>query len=184
MKATLISSTRLIALVGCAAMVVSAHAGGDAPAPHPVAKAKASSHWTRAAAGKHNGSGIRVSYIVPAGMQPGQSARVQLQFSGVTADDAKVEWRGPAGSSISSAQLGAATTMALPAGQVTTISLDVTAAADGMAYLDVFTSQGGRGSAQSLPLKVGSGKVALKREGTMQTAPSGEKVLSLPSTPK
>ena len=182
MKPTLISSTRLIALLGCAAMVASAHAGSDASA-HPAAKAKHSPHWTLAAA-KHNGSGIRLSYIVPAGMQPGQSARVQLQFSGVTADDAKVEWRGPAGSSISSAQLGSAASVALPAGQVTTISLDVTPAADGMAYLDVFTTQGGRGSAQSVPLKVGSGKVALKREGTMQTAPSGENVISLPSTPK
>ena len=182
MKAMLIFSTRLIALLGCAAMAASAHAGGDAPAHH-AAKAKHSSHWTHAAA-KQNGSGIRLSYIVPAGMQPGQSARVQLQFSGVTADDARVEWRGPAGSNVSSSQLGSATSMALPAGQVTTISLDVTVAADGMAYLDVFTTQGGRGSAQSLPLKVGSGKVALKREGTMETSPSGEQVISLPSTPK
>ena len=152
MKPMLISSpTRLFAVLGCAAMVASAHAGSDAAATHPKAKAKASSHWIHAAA-KHNGSGIRVSYIVPPGMQPGQSARVKLQFSGVTADDARVEWRGPAGSSVSSSQLGTATTMALPAGQVTTISLDVTPAADGMAYLDVFTTQGGRGSAQSLPL--------------------------------
>jgi len=183
MTPTLISSTRLIALLGCAAMVASAHAGSDATATHPAAKARHSPHWTHAA-GKHNGSGIRLSYIVPAGMQPGQSARVQLQFSGVTGDDARAEWRGPAGSSVSSAQLGSAASMALPPGQVTTISLDVVPAADGMAYLDVFTTQGGRGSAQSLPLKVGSGKVALKREGTMETSPSGEKVISLPSTPK
>lgn len=184
MKPTMISSTRLFALLGCAAMAASAQAGGDPAASHGAARAKHSSHWTKAAAAKHNGSGIRLSYIVPAGMQPGQSARVQLQFSGVTADDASVEWRGPAGSNVSSAQLGAASSMALPAGQVTAISLDITPAADGMAYLDVFTSQGGRGSAQSVPLKVGSGAVHLKREGTMQTAPSGEKVISLPSTPK
>ena len=184
MKRTLIPSAWLIALAGSCAMAGTAHADGDPGASPRAAKAKARSHWTEAPAGKQNGSGIRMSYIVPAGMQPGQSARVQLQFSGVTADDARVEWRAPEGSSVSSAQLGAAASMALPPGQVTTVTLDITPAVDGMAYLDVFTFQGGRGSAQSLPLKVGSGAVKLKREGTLQTSPSGEKVISLPSTPK
>lgn len=182
MMRTLTSAAWLIALAGCATIVDPAVAANGSGSPLPV-KAKASSHWTDATA-KHNGSGVRLAYAVPAGLQPGQTGTVELRFSGVTADDARVEWRAPAGASVVSAQAGSATSMALPPGQVTTISLDVTVAADGMAYLDVFTTQAGRGSAQSVPIKVGSGAVLLKREGAMQTGPAGEKVISLPSTPK
>ena len=169
----------LLGLFGSVVVVVSAHADGMPMPPRTV-----KSSWTAAPAGKANGSGVRLSYLVPANLQPGQIARVELRFSGVAVDDARVNWRAPAGSTVTSQQVGAATSMTLPVGEVTTITLDITPAADGMAYLDVFTAQGGRASAQSVPLKVGSGKVAMKREGTVQTAPSGERVISLPSTPR
>ena len=146
------------------------------------AKAKSKTAWVHVS-GKHNGSGVGLAYSVPS-MQPGRTSSVQLQFTGVQSDDARVEWRAPEGASVTSAVAGSSTSMALPRGQVTTLTLDVTPAADGMAYLDVFTTQNGRGSAQSVPLKVGSGKVFLKREGTLQTMPSGEAVISLPSSPK
>ena len=74
------------------------------------------------------------------------------------------------------------TSIQLVPGQPNVVSLDVVAAADGMVYLDVVTSQGGRGTVQSVPLKVGSGKPLLKREGTLERTPSGEKIISLPST--
>ena len=191
MKSPSLRSTWWLAVVGCGALVAAAHAGGQGPAaPAGPVEAKASGksaaavRWTPLAMAKHNGSGVRVAYAVPVALQPGRTGSVQLQFSGVGADDARVEWRGPQGSLVSSALLGAASSMALPAGQVTTLVLDVTPAADGMAYLDVFTSQGGRTSAQSVPLKVGSGAVHLKRDGNAQTMPSGEQVISLPSQPK
>ncbi len=177
----------LLALAGCGVVCVPAHGDGAEPTMQRAAtKATpdAGPQWNRSAATKHNGSGIRLEYSVPTTFSPGRTGTVQLRFSGVTADDARVEWRAPAGGSVSSAALGAATSLALPRGEVTTVLLDVTPAADGMAYLDVFTSQGGRTSAQSVPLKVGSGAVSLKRDGTMQTMPLGEKVISLPSTPK
>ncbi|MEO7057470.1 MAG: hypothetical protein ABI281_00305 [Caldimonas sp.] len=180
MMRTLTSAAWLVALAGCATIVDPAVAATGAAVP---VKAKASSAWTEAAS-KHNGSGVRLAYAVPAGLQPGQTGTVELRFSGVTDDDARVEWRAPAGGSAVSAQTGTATSMALPRGQVTTLALDVSVAADGMAYLDVFTTQAGRGSAQSVPIKVGSGAVLLKRDGAMQTGPAGEKVISLPSTPR
>lgn len=160
---------------------VLAAASGDAPSPK--AKTAARAGWVDAPAGKHNGSGIRVSYNAPA-MQPGQTATVQLQFSGVTGDDASVVWRAPEGGSVSAAAPGGASSMALPRGQVSTLTLQVTPGADGLAYLDVFTVQQGRGSALSVPLKVGSGAARLKREGTTMKTPSGEVVTALPSTPK
>jgi hypothetical protein len=179
------STPWLIALAGCGAVVLPAHADGTASVKAERATGQATATaWKSAAAAKHNGSGVRLDYSVPAALSPGRTGSVQLRFSGVSGDDARVEWRAPAGSSVSSASLGAATSMALPRGQVTTVLLDVTPTADGMAYLDVFTSQGGRTSAQQVPLKVGSGAVVLKRDGAAQTSPSGEKVISLPSTPK
>ena len=159
-----------------------AQASTETPPAARHAKAKAKTAWVHVAS-KHNGSGVRLAYSVPS-MQPGRTSTVLLRFSGVQGDDARVEWRAPEGASVTSAVAGSSTGMALPRGQVTTLTLDVTPAADGMAYLDVFTTQNGRGSAQSVPLKVGSGKVFLKREGTLQTMPSGEAVISLPSSPK
>lgn len=183
MTRLLSSMSWLFALAGSAALSLPAQAGGMGPTTDRAANKAAGSQWKTAAA-KHNGSGIRLDYSVPTAMLPGRTGSVQLRFGGVTGDDARVEWRAPAGGSVSSAVHGTATSVALPRGQATTLFLDVTPAADGMAYLDVFTSQGGRTSAQSVPLKVGSGAVVLKRDGAAQTMPSGEKVISLPSTPK
>ncbi|MEO6362890.1 MAG: hypothetical protein ABIO71_06650 [Caldimonas sp.] len=180
-------SKLLLAVAGCGALSLAAHADGvpaAAAKSTKAAQATPTSQWTRAASAKANGSGVRLSYNVPLALLPGRTGSVQLQFSGVTGDDARVEWRAPEGSSVSSAVLGTATSMALPRGETTTVLLDVTPAADGMAYLDVFTTQGGRTTAQSVPLKVGTGAIRLKREGTLLTSPSGEKVISLPSTPK
>ena len=182
MKRSTVTSRGLLAAAGCTALIACAQAGGSGDAAPAAAKEGAAGSWTQAAA-KPNGSGVRLAYNV-APMQPGRVGSVQLRLSGVTADDARVEWRAPAGGVVTSAAVGAATSMSLPRGQVTTQLLDVTAAADGMAYLDVFTTQGGRTTAQSVPLKVGSGAIVLKREGTAQTMPSGEKVISLPSQPK
>lgn len=174
---------RLVAAAGCAGLALAAHAGGDPAAAQRVGRSEAraaAAAWTPAPA-KHNGSGIRLAYRVPAGLQPGQPGTVQLQFSGAGSDDARAEWR--VGNGVA-ALAPAALSVALPRGEVTTVSVVVTPSADGTAFLDVFTSQAGRTSAQSVPLKVGSGAVALKRDGAAQTMPSGEKVISLPSSPK
>jgi hypothetical protein len=187
MNRTLVSSLRPIALAaGCVALAAAVHAA-DAKSSSktaPAERAKSAEGWISAAPGKANASGIRLRYQVSPALLPGQMGIVKLQFSGVTRDDAKVEWRAPAGSSWRGPEGITGSSMLLPPGQVTTIALEITPAADGMAYLDVFTSQGGRASAQSVPLKVGSGAIQLKREGTLQTTPGGEKVISLPSTPK
>jgi len=75
----------------------------------------------------------------------------------------------------------AATSVALPRDRETTLELRVTPQADGVHYLDVFTTQNGRSSAQSVALKVGNAVAAMKRNGAAQTTPSGEKIISLPA---
>lgn len=155
----------------------SATAQSGEPIPMPVAR-----KWVEAPS-KPNGSGIRVRYSVPDVVQPGQLTPVQIELSNVQAG-AEVQWRLPNGSTGTSMPRGPDTYMALTPGQPNVITVNVVPAADGTVYLDVFTRQNGRSSAQSVPLKVGSGKVTLQQPGTAKPAPGGERVISLPSTPK
>ncbi len=176
-------------LVGSAtALALPAHADGTPAAKAATAAGRAAparpAAWIDPGPVKPNGSGIRLRYTVASGLQPGQTAIVQLEFSGVRSEGARAEWRAPVGTAVSSTQLGNISSISLPRGQSTVVSLQVTPSADGMAYLDVFTTQGGRGTAQSVPIAVGSGKVLLQQEGVTKVTPSGEKVISLPSTPR
>ena len=186
-RSSSVSSVALgVAIAGCSLLAATAHAEGSLAASRLAKRqaAVAAPEWTEPMRTKANGSGIKLRYAVPASLQPGQPAVVRVELSNVRGADARLAWRAPEGASVSVRGGGTVGSMALPVGQTTVVEFDVTPAADGMAYLDVFTSQGGRSTAQSLPLKVGSGQVLLKREGTVQTMPSGEKVISLPSQPK
>lgn len=145
-----------------------------------TAKAKAKPVWVQAAA-KHGGSGVNLRYAVPESLQPNQAGSLQLQFGGITDDDARVELRTPAGVTLTDASGAALTGAALPRGQITTLSLNVTAATDGMQFVDVFTTQGGRSSAQSVPLKVGKGELVMKKSGDLRIEPNGERVISMPA---
>lgn len=166
----------------CGACFVAAPVWADTPATAATQQPpKAKSKWVKTAQ-KHNGSGIQMSYTVPGTLSAGQPATVRLRLSGVTQDDASVKITGPAGvtlASTSSAALGAG--FALPRDRTTELVVQVTPSADGLDYLNVFTTQGGRTTAQSVPLQVGSAKPTLKTMGKAETTPSGEKVISLPS---
>ncbi|HEU4459464.1 MAG TPA: hypothetical protein VFR90_10110 [Methylibium sp.] len=173
---------RPLAFALAAALASTASAGSDGiRPPNATAPSKpAAPRWTDAAA-KHGGSGIRLRYEVPAALQAGVPAELQLQFSGIGAADARVELRAPQGASLTDTSGNAVGSVALPAGRTTTLRLRLTPALDGLQTLDVFTSQAQRLSAQSVPLKVGSGKPDLKTMGKPQTMPDGEKVISLPA---
>jgi hypothetical protein len=141
-------------------------------APKPV--------WVQAAA-KHGGSGVSLRYSLAATLQPNVPAALQLQFAGISEDDASVEVRAPVGVTLTDANGAPLASQSLPRGQITTLSLTVTAAVDGMQFIDVFTTQGGRGSAQSVPLKVGKGEMLLKKSGDLRIEPNGERVISMPA---
>lgn len=187
MNLTRFACLRLIAGTALATLTLGAARADAGYAPTDAAPAKrqtkAEPDWTLAAS-KHNGSGIRLRYSVPAQLQPGQVARVQLQFSGVSADGASVDLRPPQGARLTRADGSALGTLALTRDQATTLDVLLTPAGDGMQTLDVFTSQAGRRSAQSVPLKVGTGAAALKASGAVKSTPAGERVISLPSTPE
>jgi hypothetical protein len=130
---------------------------------------------------KHNGSGITMSYHAPEQLKPGVAATVQIKFTRVTSSDAQVELHAQ-GSELQVTRNGHLITgpMALEVGKAQLIEVQVTGS-EGMHYLSVFTRQHGRSSTQGIALKVGQGAIKLKPNGTVQTTPSGERVISLPS---
>lgn len=172
--------------VGAALLAgVSSLATADAPDPNarpaaaarkPAATAQKKNAKLVTAPPKHNGSGVVLRYGVPSSIKVGEASTVRLELSNITsADGAQVEVR----------QAGGGTQLAsysLRQGEVRNVDLAVPAQTDGMHYLDVFSTQDGRTSVQSVPLRVGSGKVALKTEGELQTTPSGEKIIVMPAS--
>ncbi|HXD05014.1 MAG TPA: hypothetical protein VN680_03125 [Burkholderiaceae bacterium] len=139
--------------------------------------------WVHAPS-KHNGSGVVLSYSVPARLGVDSASSVELRFSGVTAEDAQVEFHFSDGLTATLADGTTPTSQALPAGRATTISLQVVPHSEGTLFINVFTRQGGRSSAQSVPLRVGDtqAKTKVKPERAAQTTPEGENVISLPSS--
>ncbi len=145
------------------------HAGHSAKSSHAALGQKA------------NGSGVRFSANTPKTMAIGQPTRVMLNFDAVSTDGAVAKLQVPAGMTVTRADGSALGEIALERGRATNVEAFVTAQGDGMQYLDVVTSQGGRASVQSVALKVGSGAVSLKSNGNLVTTPSGEKVISMPA---
>lgn len=149
-----------------------------APVAGHEAKTKPKTTWVTAAR-KHNGSGVTVSYNVPKVLSAGQTATVQIRLSNVTKNDASVKVTPPASVTMTG-DASVLTGKALPLGS-TTLTLQVTPSADGLEYLNVFTTQGGRTTAQSIPLQVGSAKAEVKNKNKVETTPEGEKVISMPA---
>jgi hypothetical protein len=149
-----------------------------APVAGYEAKTKTKTTWVTAAR-KHNGSGVTMSYSVPKVLNAGQMATVQIRLSNVKKTDASVKVTPPASVTLTG-NTSVVTGMALPLGS-TTVTLQVTPSVDGLEYLNVFTTQGGRTSVQAIPLQVGSAPPALKTQNKIETTPDGEKVISLPA---
>jgi hypothetical protein len=168
----------LLTTVGATLILSSAALAHGDPSHQPKAVKRGA--WTLAPA-KPQGSGIVLRHDVPARLSVGQTATVRLRFDRVSADGARVELKAPDSVTITLADGSVVTSVVLPRERETTLELRVTPQADGVHYLDVFTTQNGRSSAQSVALKVGSTAAAMKRNGVAQTTPSGEKVISLPA---
>ncbi|MBL8287063.1 MAG: hypothetical protein JNL85_03685 [Rubrivivax sp.] len=163
------------AAAGIAFALAASSGAALASAAAPAASGKA----TPAAAAKPHGkpgSGVSVTPVVPSRIGIGETVSVRLRLAGVSAaDGATVEVRDPA------TKLTLLSTQ-LAQGEQRTIDLPYTGRSDGMQYLDVITTQGGRSSVLSVPLAVGSGQLRLKTEGERRTTADGEAVISLPAT--
>ena len=125
---------------------------------------------------KKPGSGVSLAYkVAPAAV--GAPVTLTLRFTGVSA---------PAGARVSIvADPGLAVqgdrSMALAAGAAQELQLQVSAAADGVYFVNVTTEQAGRAHVTSVPVTVGKGAVKLNKQGTLKPAAGGEPVVSLPA---
>jgi hypothetical protein len=126
---------------------------------------------------KANGSGISVQYRLDATPQAGLATPVVLSFDGVTdAAGATVRWTADGGLSLANA----AETRTLPAGQATTLTVQVVPGAAGIGYLHVFTTQHGASSVTSIPVQVGKAPSAMPASSDLKQTPGGDKILSMP----
>ena len=142
--------------------------------PAPLkADARGFAHTTA----KRGGSGVTVAYRIEGAAQPNVPARITVELSGVTAQEGATA----SFSAEEPAWLHSAAALTLRPHQTNSASLEVTAPADGMYFVNVTTTQAGRSSVVQIPVKVGAGAAKLEKQGTVQTTPSGERVISLPA---
>lgn len=129
---------------------------------------------------KPNGSGVELRYRVLDTPEVGQPARVEVALARVT-DPAGASVKFSADSSLRLA--GGAAPTRLPADETTTLTVTVVPQAEGLAYLNVFTTQRGLTSSTSIPIQTGAAKPASKKPGagSLQETPEGAKILVLPA---
>ena len=125
---------------------------------------------------KKPGSGVSLAYKVPPA-SAGTPVTLTLRFSGVSA---------PAGARVAVAAEPGLTvqgerSLTLAAGGEQEMRLQVSAASDGVYFVNVTTEQAGRAHVTSVPVTVGKGAVKLNKQGTLKAAAGGEPVVSLPA---
>jgi hypothetical protein len=125
---------------------------------------------------KVNGSGVTVQYRVDPRPQAGHAASILLSFDGVTDPaGATVQLRSDPGLS-----LGAAASRTLPAGEVSTWTVEVVPTGQGIEYLHVFTTQNGTTSSTSIPVQVGKTPSSMPSIGELKPGSGVDKILSMP----
>lgn len=129
----------------------------------------------KVAAQKANGSGIDLGFTEAVATQAGVPIALPLTFDGVT---------DPAGGQVrlstdAGLTLSGDATFTLAAGKVERRSVTVKADAEGFFYLNVFTTQSGRTSVSSIPVKVGKAVPALTSLGKI-TQSGREKLVVMP----
>lgn len=162
-----------------AAVVAPACADGARPGHAREAVTVTASAATKPVAPrKTNGSGIEVQFRIDGTPRLGEALPITLSFVGITDPaGATVRFTADAGLSLPAAYLSR---LPLSRGQTApTLTVPVTPMAEGLAYLNVFTTQGGKTSANSVPVQVGKA-TASKPGGELKSTPSGDRILIVP----
>ena len=148
--------------------------GRGARARHPAAQPPNSP--TTTAVQKPGGSGVKLQYRLDATPQVGRATPIVLQFERVTeADGATVRLSADRGLT-----LQGSSTLALPKGKRTTATVFVVSEGEGLAYLNVFITQGGASSAIAIPVQTGTAAPALKSTGEIKPVPGGDSIITMP----
>ncbi len=150
----------------------------------PIKMANHNNGWVTASQ-KHNNSGISLRYRIDGQPVTGQAFAVQLEFSGVSAENAQIQFSFDkalaASVPIAMQKISTGYRLPLTKGQVNAQTLMITPSADGMHYIRLEMAQAGRGSASSIAIPVGNGPFATPTLGEVQTTSSGEKIIVMPA---
>ncbi len=124
---------------------------------------------------KSNGSRVIVGFRVTPTPGAGLPATVSLTFSAVTDAAAGVRFTSDAGLRLLAPQ----SSVPLPLG-ASELDIQAIPEADGLFYLNVFTTQNGATSAMSIPIAVGTVAPKLSPVGVTKPTADGQKIISLP----
>ncbi|MBS0453265.1 MAG: hypothetical protein JSS14_18370 [Proteobacteria bacterium] len=154
-------------------------AGASLSAACAIAAQPASTQPLVVSAQKPNGSGVELRYRVLDTPALGQPARVEIVL-GKIKDPSGATVRFTADPTLRLASGGTQAT--LPPGETTTLTVTVVPQEEGLAYLNVFTSQNGLISSTSIPIQAGAATPASKKMGAgkLKDTPEGEKILVMP----
>jgi hypothetical protein len=143
-----------------------------------------SSAWV-VAPQKHNNSGIGLRYRIDGQPTEGKPLTVNLEFSGVSGQDAQVQVDPDKALSVQNAskmqKSGDGYRMSLSKGDSSTQTLVLTPDSKGMHYIRIQMSQDGRTSMAGIAIPVGDGPFSTPTIGEVQTTSSGEKIIVMPA---
>jgi hypothetical protein len=173
------NSMLAVACLSLATLSVPAAADGEPEARSAKPRQPAVQHRNApmtTAAQKPGSSGVKLQYRLDATPQVGRATPVVLQFDDVTeAEGATVRLSADRGLT-----LQGNSALILPKGKRTTATVVVVSEGEGLAYLNVFITQGGASSAISVPIQTGTAAPALKSTGEMRHTPGGEGIITMP----
>lgn len=170
-------ASAVLALTFVAAAPTALAAGAEKPSAAQQPALTKHTAWTRLPQ-KPNGSGVRVAYRLEGTPQVGKPLTITLQFNHVThAGGAAASFTADSGLTLQTPDSLAR----LAQKQTTQQQVVVTPQAEGLFYVNVFTEQGGRKSAASIPVQVGTKRPVMKPLGPVTTDASGERVINMPA---
>lgn len=119
------------------------------------------------------GTGVSLAYKISGALKVGSSVTVNIELSSTT--DAEVKITADQGLSMNPAT----PVLRVPAGQTVVQTVNVTPQADGLLYVNVFSSANGRFATKSIPINVGTIAKQQKSSDNTQTTPSGERIKAI-----
>ncbi len=120
-----------------------------------------------------SGTGVTLAYKISGSLKVGSPVTVNVQLSSTT--DAEVKMTADQGLSMNPAT----PVLRVPAGQTIVQTLSVTPQADGLLYVNVFSTANGRFATKSIPLTIGNIANQQKSSGATQITPGGERIKAI-----
>jgi hypothetical protein len=120
-----------------------------------------------------SGTGVTLAYKISGSLKVGSPITLNVELSSTAA--AEVKMTADQGLSMNPAT----PVLRVPAGQTVVQTLSVTPQADGLLYVNVFSTANGRFATKSIPFNVGNLAKQQKASDTTQITPTGERIKAI-----